>query len=79
MSKMSNDEMVKRIQAWANDNYDNGADYIVECYSKDDIIETFLHDYEGKPYRTWKEVFEGVKRSVANRKEMQDEIESTIW
>jgi len=74
--KLSDEVMVERIQKWAMDNYENGADYIVECFSAEEIKEEFFHDYDGNRLNTWKEIFDRVKRTVRVREEQRKEIQS---
>lgn len=76
---MTNQERAARIAQWAQDNYDNGADYIVECYSEAEIIEHFLHDWEGNFHADEENDLKRVKASVAAREEQRQEVESTIW
>lgn len=41
---MDTTEAVKQIQRWALENYENGGDTIVECFSEGEIIAEFITD-----------------------------------
>lgn len=39
--KLTQEEAVKRMKAWAMENYENGADTFVECWETSDYVELF--------------------------------------
>jgi len=41
---------VEAMKQWCYDNYNNGADTMVECWTQQDYERLFTHSSGGKPY-----------------------------
>ena len=68
---------IQAMKQWCMDNYDNGADTMVECWSDTDYAELFV--FEGEPLTT-AEAWDTLKRIAAIYKDRQADAEnSAFW
>ena len=69
-------EQIKAMKQWCMDNYDKGADTMVECWGDHDYADLFVQD--GAP-RTAEEAWDLLKRIVAVYKERQSDAENSAF
>ena len=68
-------EWIKKLRKHANENYEKGGwDYLVECYSDEDIVEYFC---EGKT--TYSEVLAEAKETMNDKDEYRQDIINSAW
>jgi hypothetical protein len=64
----SQEEAIKALEKWASDNYENGADYVIECWGDEDYIN--LLEKEG----SFTKALARLKKDVADYKAVGDDI-----
>lgn len=68
--KMEQEErqFILDVKAWAMSEYDNGGDFIIECFTDQEILEQFdaLH-------------LQDVKDWCELKNDLRKEVESTVW
>jgi hypothetical protein len=57
--------VIEKAKAFAQENYNKGFDFYVECYEQEDWLEEVAR--EDGTLRTWSEVKKGMKRRAALR------------
>jgi len=70
-----NDE-IKAMKQWCMDNYDKGADTMVECWSDSDYAELF--SFEGETF-TAKQAWDRLKRIVAVYQDRQADARNSVF
>ena len=67
---------IKAMKTWCMDNYSNGADTMVECWSDSDYVDLFTFD--GEP-RTTAQAWETLKAIAAIYKDRQADAENSAF
>ena len=66
--------MIKAVKQYAMEHYEEeGWDYIVECYSDEDILDII------KDSTTEADAIEAVRQDIAPRAQMRDEVRAEIF
>ena len=66
--------MIKAVKQYAMEHYEEeGWDYIVECYSDEDILDII------KDSATEADAIEAVRQDIAPRAQMRDEVRAEIF
>lgn len=74
MSKMKEiDIVIQEMKQWCLDNYENGADVMVECWSTDDYFTHILSYYDRD--REYELAWEALKRLAAIHRDQQDDAD----
>ena len=75
MSRFSEQELIEKAKAYAEDNYDNGMDRFVECFGKSDWVN-FVHHSELEDrsgLMSWAEI----KNSMRSLRNWDAEMQTT--
>jgi hypothetical protein len=67
---------IKAMQQWCADNYENGADTMVECWSDSDYADLF--SFEGEP-RTTAQAWETLKSIAAVYQDRQADARNSAF
>lgn len=71
---MTQEELIKGVRKYANDNYGSeGWDFVAECWDDDAILQY------AKECATLEEAIARIEEVCSLQDEMREEIESTIW
>jgi len=79
LTNVIDEETAKDILAYALDHYDEGWDFILECYSKSDIIELTGHCGTHGGYSTYSQALAKVADFVETYNSHRDDIRAEIF
>jgi len=66
------DKIIKKAKAYAEDNYNNGMDFFVECYERDQWVEEVSR--EDGTLMTWREVKKSMRKHANFRTSIMEDV-----
>lgn len=66
------DVVIEKAKAYAEDNYNNGMDFFVECYDRDQWVEEVSR--EDGTLKTWREVKKAMRKHATFRASIMEDV-----
>jgi hypothetical protein len=75
MTNLETQILILKAKAFAQERYNEGLDFFVECYTDEEWVEYIQED----KYKNWKELKAGMLKHAAIIKERAEEINASEW
>ena len=75
MTNLETQILILKAKAFAQERYNQGLDFFVECYTDEEWVEYIQED----KYKNWKELKAGMLKHAAIIKERAEEINASEW